>query len=78
MPKIINRSTKFCCDIFALRRKVLGLSLEDIGRSLKLTKNAISHWENGEFEPRPKFIPKLAKLLKMNPRNLVRQINVKS
>lgn len=50
---------------FKLLRESKGLTFEEIGKQLKVTKQAVSNWENlnKEDKPRPKRVYELAKIL---------------
>ena len=41
-------------------RKAMGISQVDLARELKITKQAVSNWENGNISPSTEVIRKLA------------------
>lgn len=45
-------------------RKKQGLKQCDLAKKLKLTRSAVSNWENGITSPRADMLPKLARALK--------------
>jgi transcriptional regulator with XRE-family HTH domain len=49
----------------AQRRKVLGLTQEDLAALLNVEQSTVARWERGESEPLPWIRPKLARALKV-------------
>lgn len=59
-------------DIIHARRKELGLTLEQVGEIVGVTKNTVRQWENGNISNmRRDRIAKLAEALKIDPINLI-------
>lgn len=59
-------------DIIRARRKELGLTLEQVGDIVGVTKNTVRQWENGNISNmRRDRIAKLAEALKIDPMNLI-------
>ena len=48
---------------FASFRKSKGLTLEEIGKKIGVSKVAVKYWEDGSVQPKTKNIHKLAKIL---------------
>lgn len=58
--------------IISNRRKELGLTLEEVGKSVGVGKSTVLKWENGYISNmRRDKIALLAKVLKMNPTELL-------
>ena len=45
-------------------RKKQGMKQSELAKRLKLTRSAVSNWENGITSPRANMLPALAKVLK--------------
>ena len=59
-------------DIIHARRKELGLTLEQVGDVVGVTKNTVRQWENGNISNmRRDKIAKLAEALRIDPINLI-------
>jgi transcriptional regulator with XRE-family HTH domain len=52
-------------DRLAQRRKMLGLTQEDLAGLLNVERSTVYRWERGECEPLPWIRPKLARALKV-------------
>ena len=66
---IKNTEREFCMDSFIkLRRKELGITLEDIGRYVGVSKATVQRWETGSISNmRRDRIKKLSEILKVSP-----------
>ena len=49
------------------KRRMMGLSLRDVGKSMGCTFNAVYAWEKGINTPNPKSLLKLSEVLKVKP-----------
>lgn len=68
MPKLTLKRRKFSSDILAMKRSLMGFSLQALAQrltagKLKVTPSAILKWEHGKCQPNVKYIPRLAKVL---------------
>ncbi len=54
-------------------RARLGLSLEDVARTVGVNKNSVLRWENGEVEPVSDNLEKLAELYDCSVEYLLEQ-----
>ena len=57
-------------DRLAQRRKVLGLTQEDLAGLLDVERTTVVRWERGETQPLPWIRPKLARALKVRPERM--------
>jgi transcriptional regulator with XRE-family HTH domain len=48
-------------------RLALGLTLKELAAAIGVTPAAVQAWETGRWEPKPKYIPVLAKTLGVTP-----------
>lgn len=51
-----------------------GLSGSALARKLKVTPAAVTRWLSGQSTPKPKYVPKLARMLGIDPMELTRII----
>lgn len=52
-------------------RQIVGLSMEDLARTLDVTKTSISEWELNKKMPRIEHMPELRKLLRVSLDHLI-------
>ncbi len=50
----------------AARRKVVGLSQEQLAERLRIDRSTVARWESGETEPQPWIRPRLARVLQVS------------
>lgn len=62
---------KFSPDLLVVRRKLLSYSQAQIGEYIGVNKMTVSKWERGLSEPNDRYIIKLAKLFKEDPKRLM-------
>jgi transcriptional regulator with XRE-family HTH domain len=55
---------------FALRRKAVGLSQEQLAERLGVDRSTVVHWESGETLPQPWLRPKIARALQVSVAHL--------
>ena len=53
-------------------REDKGYSQNDLARELHICRENISKWESGKISPQVKWIYEIAKILKVNPSDLLR------
>lgn len=53
-------------------RLARGLSLKEIGTRLRVHTSTVGAWETGRNLPRPHLVPKLARILEIDPLELTR------
>lgn len=60
-----------------LRRSRLaaGLNQDEFARRVGVTQGTVSAWEAGENIPLPKFFPKIARILGIDPMELTRYVS---
>ena len=56
---------------FEEQRRASGFTQRSLAAELGITDAAVRKWDNGN-QPHPQYIPKLAKLLKLKPVEVVR------
>ena len=71
MPKLIHRKKRFQPNIMSVRRMALGLSVNQLADLIDCSHATVINWENGKYEPGPRWIPKIAKSLKIKVERLV-------
>lgn len=59
-------------------RMARGLTQTALAKKLDLSPSAVSLWESGDFMPKASLIPKLARLLGIDPMELTRIIEPES
>lgn len=47
-----------------------GLTQSQLANKLGVTTQTVSSWEKGEYHPRPRFVPLLAKILGVDPHDI--------
>lgn len=63
---------KFTCGkLIRKRRLELGMYQVTLSKKLKVTSQYVANWERGAANPSPKYINKIAKILKMDKWALV-------
>lgn len=56
-------------------RLAIGLSQDEFARKVGVTQGTVSAWEAGENLPLPKFFPKIARILGVDPMELTRYVS---
>ena len=72
MNNVNNRSV-FFSEWIRRRRLELRLKQTDVAAELCVTEEAVGHWESGRRRPELNKIPRLAVVLKADPRELCRK-----
>lgn len=47
-----------------------GFTQEDVAKTLHVTIPTVSSWERSKSSPLPKYVPKLAEILKVEPKKI--------
>jgi transcriptional regulator with XRE-family HTH domain len=56
---------------FQRRRLATGITQKDIARRLSADPSTVSKWESGDAIPAPHFFPKLARIFRITPDEVV-------